>query len=346
MHLLELVVAVTLLWPQTGTQDVAPATTPVPYRTLVDGYRRISATGIDQVLSAPIPALTAAVDAAVSSTKAWTWEETRGATMLHTDAAVRALRLNDTATAESHLLLARRLLDRTVSISPSQQDFVWRWYVTMPHMATLLGAKATAKQLVEYRKRHSTATFARGVYIDGLELEQRGMRDRERYVASTSPASARVQLQETWFGAASHFEEALKNDPTLYGAALHLGRIRLLEQNRERATPLFRSALASPDPSVAYLAALFLGSLKERDGQLDEAEALYRDAVRRVPFGQAAPLALAQLLSRTGRDSEAREALANLLRPGRVVMEPMWAYGPPSEDPATQIDLLRMEVWK
>ncbi len=99
--------------------------------------------------------------------------------------------------------------------------------------------------------------------------------------------------------------------------------------------------------SIAYLARLFLGSLKERDGHFDEAEALYRDAGRRVPYGQAAPLALAQLLSRTGRDAEARETLAeNVLRRGSPVVEPMWAYGPPSEDPVTQIDIMRMEVWK
>ncbi len=126
MRLLDLVIAVTLLWPQSAVQG-GPALTAVPYRTIVDTYRRISVKEIDQILSAPIPALTAAVNTAVSSTSAWTWEETRGAAMLHTDAAVRALRLKDTATAESHLLLARRLLDRTVSITPSQQDFVWRW---------------------------------------------------------------------------------------------------------------------------------------------------------------------------------------------------------------------------
>ena len=67
-----------------------------------------------------------------------------------------------------------------------------------------------------------------------------------------------------------------------------------------RAAILFQSALVSPDLSIACLARLFLGSLKERDGHFAEAEALYRDAGRRVPYGQAAPLALAQLLVAPG----------------------------------------------
>jgi tetratricopeptide (TPR) repeat protein len=138
----------------------------------------------------------------------------------------------------------------------------------------------------------------------------------------------------------------LQQDPSLHAAALHLGRIRMLQGQRLEAATLFRSALASVDPSVAYLAALFLGSLEEREERFGEAEAFYRDAVRRVPYGQAAPLALAQLLSRTGREVEARQVLAARLQTRTVIVEPMWAYGPPDEDPATQIDLLRMEVWK
>jgi tetratricopeptide (TPR) repeat protein len=185
------------------------------------------------------------------------------------------------------------------------------------------------------------------LYLRALEFEWRGANEARFVSPGQSMLSMRNQAQGTWTGAATALVEALKEDPSLHAAALHLGRIRMLQGQPLEATRLFRSALVSVDPAVAYLAALFLGSLEEREERFAEAEALYRDALARIPYGQAAPLALAQLLSRIGREAEARGVLAaRLLRPQTFVVEPMWAYGPPDEDPATQIDLLRMEVWK
>ena len=142
------------------------------------------------------------------------------------------------------------------------------------------------------------------------------------------------------------FAAALREDPSLHAAALHLGRLRMLQKQRLEAATLFRSALADTTPAVAYLAALFLGSLEEREGQFEAAERLYRSAVERIPHGQSAPLALAQLLTRTGRDHEARQVLAaHMMRPGAVLVEPMWVFGSPA-NPEIQLDLLRLEVWK
>jgi hypothetical protein len=326
------------------------------YRSLVDGYRRLGTTEIEQVLNTPRDAVEKAVGVALSPASGWSWDDLRGAAMLHTDVALRALGSKDEAAAVFHLTVAQRLLERTESLSPIQRDFAWRWYMTVPHMIKSLGRSGIEKRLDEYAEnrwwgQHSRAApdnrdlVARALYLRGLEFEWQGANEVRVAGPGQPMALPGNQLQGTWLAAANVLVEALKQDPSLHAAALHLGRIRMLQRQRVEAATLFRSALASLDPAVAYLAALFLGSLEERDERFGEAETLYRDALARIPFGQAAPLALAQLLSRTGREAEAREVLAARLLRRTFVVEPMWAYGPPDEDPATQIDLLRMEVW-
>ena len=330
--------------PATAQQATQAAPT---YRTLVDGYRRIGMTEIERMLTMPRDAIEASASAALSPASGWTWEDLRGAAMLHTDVALRALASKDRSAALFHLALAERLLDRTVSLKRPQEDFVWRWYAAMPQRVKSLGGSGIENRLDAYVQNRWGQNRARMLYLRGLEFEWRGANEDRITGPGQSLISIRNQAQGTWTGAAKALVEALKEDPSLHGAALHLGRIRMLQARPLEASPLFRSALTSVDPAVAYLAALFLGSLEEREERFAEAEALYRDALARIPYGQAAPLALAQLLSRTGREAEARDILAaGLLRPRAFVVEPMWAYGPPDEDPATQIDLLRMEVWK
>ena len=338
--------ALVLLLSHSATPQQETQPTPA-YRSLVDGYRRIGMTEIERLLTLPGDAIEASADAALSPASGWTWEDLRGAAMLHTDAALRALGSKDRSAALFHLARAERLLDRTVSLSRPQEDFVWRWYAAMPQRIKSLGGSGIENRLDAYAQNRWGQNRARMLYLRALEFEWRGANEARVVSPGQSMLSMRNQAQGTWTGAATALVEALKEDPSLHAAALHLGRIRMLQGQPLEAIRLFRSALASVDPAVAYLAALFLGSLEEREERFVEAESLYRDALARIPYGQAAPLALAQLLSRTGREAEARGVLAaGLLRPRAFVVEPMWAYGPPDEDPATQIDLLRMEVWK
>jgi tetratricopeptide (TPR) repeat protein len=157
------------------------------------------------------------------------------------------------------------------------------------------------------------------------------------------------KLEAYLIPAAEAFADALKQDPKLGCAAVHLGRIRMLQGQREEAASLLRTALEDVDPGVSYLAALFLGSIHERNDEFDEAEKQYRNALRRIPWGQSAPLALAELLSRTGRESESRSIVAEhfrLIGTGTIV-EPLWTFTAlPGDDVGTRFDLLRMEVWK
>jgi tetratricopeptide (TPR) repeat protein len=342
-----LVLAALVLLPLVPPAPQQAGQIPLAYRALVDAYRSNGSAEVEQAGNATQEAMEAAVNAARSADSGWTWEELRGAAMLHSEVALRALQSHDVRAADVHLQLAQRLLDRTVSLSPAQEDFAWRWYMVMPPTIGRFGGRELAKRLEEYASAKWSRNLARQAFFRGLTLERRGAREPRIAAPGESMASTGAKLRGIWLAAATHFAEALREDSSLRAAALHLGRLRMLHGQRVEAATLFRSALGDSNPAVAYLAALFLGSLEERDERYDAAEALYRRAVARIPHGQSAWLALAEVLSRTGREREAREALAaHVLRQGALLIEPLWAYGPPGEDPAVQIDLLRMEVWK
>jgi hypothetical protein len=82
------------------------------------------------------------------------------------------------------------------------------------------------------------------------------------------------------------------------------------------------------DPSVRYLAHLFLGADAERRGAGNEAEALYRAALADLPAGQSLYLALAHLSDNRGNRGDANEMLASFRRRaiGNRLADPWWDY--------------------
>lgn len=317
------------------------------HRTLVDEYRKDGTPQIEQLLGMPAADVQREVVAALSAASGWSWEELRGAAMLHTEAALRAQKNKDGGGADLHIGLAQKLLDRVVDLSPPQKDFAWRWYFVVPRLLAAVGAGGLGKRVGQYGESKLPREPARASYLRGLGFEATGA--REAVVpepGESSVFSGSIRVEAYLVPAAEAFADALKQDGALRCAALHLGRIRMLQGQRDEAAALFRTAMDDVDPAVAYLAALFLGSLEELNGRFDAAETLYRNALRRIPWGQSAPLALSELLSRTGREAAAREILAERLKLTGIV-EPLWAYAAnPTGELGTRFDLLRMEVWK
>ena len=312
------------------------------YRELVDSYRDGRAVA-KHLVAMPRDAVVAAVDDAVSKT-GWQWEDLRAAAMLHSEACVAA---PTGGACEFHVMQAERLLERTVALSPRQEDFAWRWYHVMSRLLSALGQKSLARGIDKQATEKWRLDRGRVSYLLGLDLEQRGSREPLSPVGSGPNSYDKIGARASYFAQAGElFTRALSYRPDLTVAALHLGRIRMLQENSGEATAFFRSALTDVDPAVRYLAALFLGTLEERDRHFEAAEKLFRDAIGYVPYGQSAPLALSELLSRTGREADARRVLAaRLLRIDTEVLEPFWAYGL-DDTLATRFDLLRVEVWK
>jgi Tfp pilus assembly protein PilF len=148
--------------------------------------------------------------------------------------------------------------------------------------------------------------------------------------------------------AAEAFASAASLDPGLLDASLHRGRAWILAGEPAKAVQPLTAAAQSPDRHVRYLAVMFLGAIAEADGQLEEAEVRYRAAAATAPFGQSAPLALAHLFGRTGRDAEARALLSgHFARTRGRVAEPLWTYlGAPADHLGESLQELRAEVWR
>jgi tetratricopeptide (TPR) repeat protein len=320
----------------------------VDYRTLVDEYRKDGTPQIQQLLERPRADVERDVAAALAPPAPWTWEEIRGAAMLHTEAALRAQKSKDGGMADFHVTLAQKLLERVVELSRPQKDFAWRWYQVVTRLLGSFGGDGLGRRLEAYADAKFGRDQARASYVRGLGFEANAAREGEVPEPGQTSIFTGTRVEAYLIPAAAAFEDALKQDPQLRSASLHLGRIRLLQGQRDQAATLFRNALDDVDPAVVYLAALFLGSLEERNERFAAAEDLYRGALRKIPWGQSAPLALSELLSRTGRDAQAREALAaHFTHIGSGVVDPLWAYSAAlSDELGTRFDLLRIEVWK
>jgi hypothetical protein len=111
-------------------------------------------------------------------------------------------------------------------------------------------------------------------------------------------------------------------------ARLHLGRVETLrDKEKDGLAHLEQVFSATGDAGAAYLAALFSGAAHERLRRPDAAEASYRRAIERYPAGQAAYIALSEILQRTGRPVESRAVLHSLLETkAGSVGEPLWWY--------------------
>jgi len=314
------------------------------YRALVDSYREQGRADTGALLAMRHDAASAAVDRAVSGATTWPWEELRAAAMLHSEACIAAV---DKANAcEFHIIQAERLLERTVALSPRQEDFVWRWYRVMPRILDVVDQKSLARGIDTQAMEKWRPDRSRAIFLHGLDVESKGSHQRLQRMPGDHLYDMSGARASYFKQAAELFTRALNYRPDLTVAALHLGRIRMLQGKPTEAASFFRSALTDVDPAVRYLASLFLGTLEERDQHFDAAERFYREALSYAPYGQSAPLALSQLLSRTGREGDARRVIEErLLRINAEVLEPFWSYGP-EDVPATRFDLLRVEVWK
>jgi tetratricopeptide (TPR) repeat protein len=289
------------------------------FRLIATLYRTAPDDAVSRLLLLAPSEREAAIAAAVKAD--WNWDDLAAAAMLETDAALARLRRDDSAGAP-HLEAAERLLLRGLQAAPQQVPFVMRWYRGVAAVLRLNGA-LTAAQGIDRRRwdlaiRQAQFGRALDVLASGIASE---------YAGSFQGDSSAGEPRQ--FASAAHdFTEALAIDPALLEAALHLGRIRMLEGDEDTAQQLFQRAASSPSRSTAYLAHMFLGAIAERDSAWDDAERHYRDARAILPAGQTAALGLAALLDRRGRtDDSAREIAAMFERTAlRQITDPWWAY--------------------
>jgi len=326
------------LWPVAQSADL------VAYRHAVDGYRDGAPPGD------PDPSL---AGRAADSSSAWTADDLAAAAMLHTDVLLRLARASRSSDARLNLDAATTLLQAAVSRDAARAGFARRWRATVAALLHAFGARDLSSHLLRdampWLAESDRQAAARTAFEAGVASEIRA--------AVAGPLSGPAPKKNVPLSyethaelvvAARRFDEALAADPACAEAALHLGRVRLLGGYDAGAERALQTAAGAPSLPVRYLAALLLGTIAERQSRYADAEARYRAAAGMFRWGQSAPLALSHLLMRSGRDEEAREALAAHFAAahGRVV-EPFRTYlADPDTDLGPTLDLLRAEVWR
>jgi tetratricopeptide (TPR) repeat protein len=290
---------------------------------------------------------------AADASSGWGADDLAAAAMLHTDILLKLVKHSRPEDAAAQMHGATTLLRAAVARDPARAAFARRWRSTVTALVHAFGSPALSDRLrddgLAWLTTSERAAAAEASFQLGLTSEIRAavagpLSGAVPMKAVAVSRAARHELTE----AARHFEDALAADRDCAEAALHLGRIRLLDARDAEAERALRSAAASASVPIRYLALLFLGTVAERQSRFEDAEAQYRAALNLFRWGQSAPLALSHVLMRIGREPEARALLAGHFDTtrGRTV-DPLWAYlSDPATDLGPALDLLRAETWR
>ena len=122
--------------------------------------------------------------------------------------------------------------------------------------------------------------------------------------------------------------ERLTRDPIIGAeASLRLASLRLRGRNLTGAIELFdRVETMTRDRYLIYLARYFRGQAQERQKRPADAERAYRGALATIPKAISATMALAAMLARDGRTSEASSLVEAALTASPPPLDPWRAY--------------------
>jgi hypothetical protein len=136
----------------------------------------------------------------------------------------------------------------------------------------------------------------------------------------TLPGATLVQAE-------GHYEQALASDPRLDEARLRLAHVRLLMgRTQDALRDLDRVAAEAVQSRQRYLAWLFAGYGRERQGDVAGAAAAYRACLAHEPRTQTALLALGRSLDQLGDKAGAQEAFFGASAHD-APFDPWWSYG-------------------
>jgi tetratricopeptide (TPR) repeat protein len=305
------------------------------YRALVEKYRLGDAGAVDEAIALPRGQLESILKLIFAvEGKPWaTAGELRVAAMMHTDAV---LQIADPDTEDGprrrHLGVASRLLHES---SAPDNPFVARWYFAVSRALRERVFLQVAEDLLEHGRARVPGNPT--ILFESASVAQTRARGYSVMMPQMGAGVPRVEADSPrnvqrrsglLKAAAGWLREALDRDAALLAPRLHLGRVETLRANEKDALVHLERVLSdTKDPAAAYLAALFSGAAHERLRRPEAAEASYRQAIERYPAGQAAYIALSEILQRSGKTDESRAVLLRLLeaKPGSVA-EPWWWY--------------------
>jgi len=140
-----------------------------------------------------------------------------------------------------------------------------------------------------------------------------------RFVLAQGIARDRV-----WPDEARGVYRALERHPDVGGEAMmRLGALEMRSRNPGEALGRFdRAEKLTRDPYVIFLTRYFRGQVSEQRRNWDDAERAYRGAVAAVPHAASATVALAAILARDGRRTEAERLVRDMLAADPPVADP------------------------
>ncbi len=189
-------------------------------------------------------------------------------------------------------------------------------------MLLTAGVLEEASAFTEFRASASGAAATPGA---SSEIESTAFMRRQQQVARE-----RLSTGEARQRAERLYRRVLQLDAACHEARLRLGRVLFDEGRSAEAAGHLERVLADTDQSrQRHLAALFLGALREKEGQMEAAVRLYSRALDSEPRSQTARVALAAALDSTGQQAAARETIAPLAgrrAANRSYTDPWWAY--------------------
>ena len=259
------------------------------------------------------------------------------AAMLHTDVAFRLAPGAETKEAFWHIDLASRLLaSGTTQNAHDIRPLAERWYQAVaralrdrsrPYVAELLLRLGRSRLLDSPVVLRESGTLAELFATDYALIGN--------LAPYSSVHGSTVRLKEISARRARNLDDAARWLRQAVGLdsgndllAVHLGRVLALRQDdAEAVVVLGRVSTSGKDAEAAYLASLFLGGLRERQGQFDAAIDAYRVAVSRLPSAQAAYVGLSEVLQRIGQRDESRAVLLiPLTEKAGATEDPLWWY--------------------
>ena len=234
-----------------------------------------------------------------------------------------------------HWDMARFLLDliqrdaRDTRPDPGSDDWVRRWYGTAISymLARMQFTVATTNRALEIFRDDGELLYLAGVMHEALASTgvQEAFRGTDYYLRSSVGLSSRRGELDT---AENLFRRAVKLDPAVVQARLHLGHVLAEQGEHEKALAELTQALpAIKNTDLLYYGHLFVGRSAAALGRAAAARDAFDQAARLNPNAQSPLLALSHLAYGRGDTGEAVAMLARVAKlPAERGGDPWWVY--------------------
>ena len=336
------------------------------YRGLVERYRSGDDGAVAAVAAMRDSDLEGVLDvifgAAVPGGQ-WTAAERDAAVVLHGDIAL-SLNETDPPKADFHLRHGATFLFR---LGPASRQLAIDWYVGVATVLMTRGSFTLADGLLRSARDripdaplpilfHSGrlaevhASFAASAVgtetLPRTTSSSRTVRPQSR-TAMPDQGTTPQQRRMAWLGEADgHLRKALSLEPSDPLARLHLGRVQMLRGNHGAALKTLEPLMArEQEDRIRYTSALFTGAIYDRQGDLERAQQHYRKASDVIPDGQAAQVALTEVMQRAGKALDAHAAFSAFMAGKRSARDP-WSFylHEPIDDAENRWESLRRRV--